>query len=50
MADYKAYYDKRREGIDPSAFFPEAFLAEEVIPEEKQKRGMFLPLHPRLAM
>lgn len=37
MADYKAYYDKRRKGIDPLHIFPEAFLAEEVIPEEKQE-------------
>jgi len=37
MADYKAYYDKRRKGIDPLHIFPEAFLADEVIPEEKQE-------------
>lgn len=38
MADYKAYYDKRRKtGLDPLHIFPEAFLADEVIPEEKQE-------------
>jgi hypothetical protein len=37
MSDYKAYYDKRRTGIDPLHIFPEAFQAEEVIPEEKQE-------------
>ena len=37
MADYKAYYDKRRKGIDPLHIFPEAYLADEVIPEEKQE-------------
>ncbi len=38
MVDYRAYYDKRRKvGIDPLHIFPEAFLAEEVIPEEKQE-------------
>lgn len=35
MQDYKAYYDARRKGLDPLHIFPEAFIAEEVIPEEK---------------
>lgn len=35
MQDYKAYYDARRKGLDPLHVFPEAFLADEVIPEEK---------------
>ncbi len=35
MQDYKAYYDARRKGLDPLHIFPEAFLADEVIPEEK---------------
>ena len=37
MPDYKAYYDQRRKGVDPLHTFPEAFLAAEVIPEEKQE-------------
>jgi hypothetical protein len=35
MADYKVYYDLKRKGLDPLHIFPEAFLADEVIPEEK---------------
>lgn len=35
MQDYKTYYDARRKGLDPLHVFPEAFLADEVIPEEK---------------
>jgi len=35
MQDYKAYYDKKRKGIDPLHILPEALLADEVIPEEK---------------
>lgn len=42
MPDYKAYYDKRRKGIDPLHIFPEAFLAQEVIPEQKSEaRNVF---------
>jgi len=35
MQDYKAYYDVKRKGMDPLHVFPDAFLAEEVIPEGK---------------
>jgi hypothetical protein len=35
MQDYKTYYDAKRKGLDPLHVFPEAFLADEVIPEEK---------------
>ncbi len=35
MQDYKVYYDLKRKGLDPLHIFPEAFLADEVIPEEK---------------
>ena len=35
MQDYKVYYDLKRKGLDPLHTFPEAFLADEVIPEEK---------------
>jgi hypothetical protein len=35
MQDYKVYYDLKRKGLDPLHVFPEAFLADEVIPEEK---------------
>ena len=42
MADYKAYYDKRRKGIDPLHIFPEAYLAQEVLPEQKSEaRNVF---------
>lgn len=34
MADYKAYYDNRRNGSDPLHVIPEVMQAEEVIPEE----------------
>ncbi|NUM46882.1 MAG: hypothetical protein HUU38_19420, partial [Anaerolineales bacterium] len=34
MADYKAYYDNRRNGSDPLHVIPEAAQADEVIPEE----------------
>jgi hypothetical protein len=37
MQDYKAYYDVKRKGLDPLHIFPEAFHAEEVIPEEKME-------------
>lgn len=35
MSDYKACYDQKRKGLDPLHIFPEAFGAEEVIPETK---------------
>jgi hypothetical protein len=35
MQDYKAYYDVKRKGLDPLHVFPDAFIADEVIPEEK---------------
>jgi hypothetical protein len=35
MQDYKSYYDLKRKGLDPLHIFPEAFHADEVIPEEK---------------
>ena len=35
MQDYKTYYEAKRKGLDPLHVFPEAFLANEVIPEEK---------------
>lgn len=42
MADYKAYYDARREGSDPLHVIPEAAQAEEVIPEENvEARQLF---------
>ncbi len=42
MPDYKAYYDKRRKGIDPLHVFPEAYLAQEVLPEQKSEaRNVF---------
>lgn len=42
MADYKAYYDKKRKGLDPLHIFPEAFGAQEVIPETCQElRNVF---------
>jgi len=42
MTDYKAYYDKRRKGIDPLHVFPEAYLAQEVLPEQKSEaRSVF---------
>lgn len=42
MADYKAYYDKKRKGLDPLHIFPEAFSAQEVIPETRQEmRNIF---------
>jgi hypothetical protein len=42
MADYKAYYDKKRKGLDPLHIFPEAFGAQEVIPETRQElRNVF---------
>lgn len=37
MADYKAYYDARRTGLDPLHVLPEAAGAAEVIPEERQE-------------
>jgi len=37
MADYKAYYDVRRKGLDPMHVIPEAAQAAEVIPEERQE-------------
>lgn len=37
MADYKAYYEQKRKGLDPMHIFPEAYSAEEVIPEEKKE-------------
>lgn len=37
MADYKAYYDARRSGLDPLHVLPEAASASEVIPEERQE-------------
>jgi hypothetical protein len=37
MLDYKAYYDVKRKGLDPLHVFPEAFHADEVIPEEKME-------------
>jgi len=37
MQDYKSYYDVRRKGLDPLHTFPEAFHADEVIPEEKME-------------
>jgi hypothetical protein len=37
MQDYKAYYDVKRKGLDPLHIFPEAFHADEVIPEEKME-------------
>lgn len=42
MADYKAYYDQKRKGLDPLHIFPEAYAAEEVIPEAKREfRNVF---------
>jgi hypothetical protein len=42
MQDYKTYYDQKRKGLDPLHVFPEAFHAEEVIPEEKMEaRNIF---------
>ncbi len=42
MQDYKVYYDLKRKGLDPLHIFPEAFLADEVIPEEKlESRHIF---------
>jgi len=42
MQDYKTYYDLKRKGLDPLHVFPEAFFAEEVIPEEKMEaRNIF---------
>ncbi|MBI3175257.1 MAG: hypothetical protein HYZ25_16140 [Chloroflexi bacterium] len=42
MQDYKAYYDVKRKGLDPLHVFPEAFVADEVIPEEKiEARNIF---------
>jgi hypothetical protein len=42
MQEYKTYYDLRRKGLDPLHVFPEAFFAEEVIPEEKvESRKIF---------
>lgn len=42
MQDYKVYYDLKRKGLDPLHVFPEAFLADEVIPEEKlESRNVF---------
>jgi hypothetical protein len=35
MQDYKAYYEVKRKGLDPLHVFPEAYHADEVIPEEK---------------
>jgi hypothetical protein len=37
IADYKAYYDIRRKGLDPLHVLPEAADAGEVIPEERQE-------------
>lgn len=37
MQDYKTYYDLKRKGLDPLHVFPDAFHAEEVIPEEKME-------------
>ncbi|MFQ5352364.1 MAG: tubulin-like doman-containing protein, partial [Candidatus Binatia bacterium] len=37
MQDYRAYYDAKRKGLDPLHILPEAALADEVIPEEKQE-------------
>lgn len=37
MQDYKAYYDVKRKGLDPLHVFPEAYHADEVIPEEKME-------------
>lgn len=42
MQDYKTYYELKRKGLDPLHVFPEAFHAEEVIPEEKMEaRNIF---------
>ncbi len=42
MADYKSYYDQKRKGLDPLHIFPEAYTAEEVIPEAKREfRNVF---------
>lgn len=42
MQDYKTYYELKRKGLDPLHVFPEAFFAEEVIPEEKmESRNIF---------
>lgn len=42
MQDYKTYYDLKRKGLDPLHVFPEAFFAQEVIPEEKmESRNIF---------
>ncbi len=42
MPDYKSYYDQKRKGIDPLHIFPEAYTAEEVIPEaHKEFRNVF---------
>lgn len=42
MQDYKTYYELKRKGLDPLHVFPEAFFAEEVIPEEKMEaRNIF---------
>lgn len=42
MQDYKTYYDLKRKGLDPLHVFPDAFFADEVIPEEKMEaRNIF---------
>lgn len=42
MQDYKIYYELKRKGLDPLHVFPEAFFADEVIPEEKiEARNIF---------
>jgi len=42
MQDYKTYYDLKRKGLDPLHVFPDAFFADEVIPEEKmESRNIF---------
>lgn len=42
MPDYKSYYDQKRKGLDPLHIFPEAYVAEEVIPEaRKEFRNVF---------
>ncbi|MBU2609318.1 MAG: tubulin-like doman-containing protein [Chloroflexi bacterium] len=42
MADYKTCYEAKRKGLDPLHTFPQAFQADEVMPEEKQEaRNLF---------
>ena len=37
MDDYRAYYEAKRKGLDPLHILPEAVMADEVMPEERQE-------------